>query len=149
MRPTPAVTELSLGAWLVKARPGQAPIDEWFESDFAAVTTRCVRPTYRARMIRVGQPVLLWLSGGDARLPSGIYAHGHTTGAVRVEDEDGPVMPVALRGIDPVVPRTDLMAHPGLRELEVLRMPAGGNPSFVHRDAYDELCASFPQVGPP
>ena len=78
-RLTPAVTELSLGAWLVKARPAQAPIDEWYRSDFAAVTTRCVRPTYRARMIRPGQPVLLWLSGGDARLPSGIHAHGHTT----------------------------------------------------------------------
>jgi hypothetical protein len=145
---TPAVTELSLGAWLVKAAPGRAPIDEWVESDFAAVTTRCVRPTYRARMIRAGQPVLLWLSGGDVRLPSGIYAQGRTTGAVRVEDEDGPVMPLVLRGIDPVVPRTDLLALPGLRDLEVLRMPAGGNPSFVPHDAYAQLRASFPQVGP-
>ncbi len=149
MPPAPAVTELSLGAWLVKARPAQAPIDEWIQGDFAALTTRCVRPTYRARMIRAGQPVLLWLSGGGARFPSGIYAHGHTTGAVRVEDEDGPVMPVVLRGVDPMVPRTDLLALPGLCDLEVLRMPAGANPSFVDRDAYDRLCASFPQVRPP
>jgi hypothetical protein len=123
-------------------------MDEWIENDFAGVTMRCVQPTYRARMVRAGQPVLLWVSGGDPRRPSGIYAHGRTTGEVTVDDEDGPVMPVALRGIYPVVPRTDLLALPRLRDLEVLRMPAGGNPSFVHRDAYDELCASFPQVGP-
>ena len=141
-----AVTEATLGAWLLKADPRRAPMQEWLASDFRSVTTRCVRATYRTEVVRAGQPVLLWLSGRHPDFPPGIHAHGRTTGPVRVDDEDGPVLPVRLRRTDPVVPRGELLATPGLNGIEVLRMPAASNPSWLDRAAWEALCERFPQV---
>ncbi len=45
-----------------------------------------------------------------------------------------------------MVPRAELLATPGLHGLEVLRMPAGSNPSFLDRDAWETLREQFPQV---
>jgi hypothetical protein len=145
-RPTRAVTEESLGAWLLKVDPTHAPMAEWLSTDFATVTSRCVRPTYRSRLVRDGHPVLLWVSGSDPAFPPGIHAHGRATGPVRDDDESGPVMTVRLRTTEPVVPRAELLATPVLHDLEVLRMPAGSNPSFLDRDAWDVLREQFPQV---
>ena len=145
-RPTRAVTEESLGAWLLKVDPAHAPMEEWRRSDFATVTSRCVRATYRTQAVREGQPVLLWISGSDPDFPAGIHAHGRTTGPVRVADESGPVMSMRLRRTDPMVPRAELLATPGLHGVEVLRMPAGSNPSFLDRDAWETLRDQFPQV---
>ncbi len=93
---------------------------------FAGVETWCVRPTYRTGLVAAGQPVLLWVSGTEPGLPSGIHAHGRTTGPAG----DG-VMPVVLAPLAEPLLRPDLVAHPELASLEVLRMPAGSNPSYV------------------
>jgi hypothetical protein len=143
---TRAVTESSLGAWLVKATPAGLPVEEAMQSGFRSVTSRCVRPTYRAGLIREGQPVLLWVSGGDARHPAGIYASGHTTGPVRRGVEL--TMPVSLRGLDPVVAREEILTEPTLVTLEVIRMPAGSNPSYLDTEQYRALLSAFPQVAP-
>ena len=124
------MTQASLGAWLLKADPTRAPMAQWRRTGFASVTSRCVRATYRAELVREGQPVLLWISGQDVEHPAGIHAAGRTTGPV-VEDDDGPAMQLALSAVDPVVLRSDLLAEPDLSRLEVIRMPAGSNPSFV------------------
>jgi len=145
---TRAVTERSLGAWLVKANPGSLPIEETVRTRFADITSRCVRPTYRTGVVREGQPVLLWVSGNDRRHPAGIYAAGHTTGPVDLE-ASSPEMPVRLRAIEPAIPRQEIRTHPVLAGIEVIRMPAGSNPSYLDAEQYRVLLRDFPQVAPP
>jgi hypothetical protein len=140
-----AITEDTLGAWLVKASPAALPIEELVRTGFADITSRCVRATYRTKLIREGQPVLLWVSGNDPRHPAGIYASGRATGPV---DEDGPTpeMPVRLRPVRPAVHRQEILHHPTLSAIEVIRMPAGSNPSYLDAEQYDALLHAFPQV---
>ncbi|MET0999166.1 MAG: hypothetical protein ABWX73_10655 [Marmoricola sp.] len=130
----------------MKASPAGLSVDEAVRTGFEAVTSRCVRPTYRAELIREGQPVLLWVSGRDPRHPAGIYAVGHTTGPVARGEELA--MPVRLQRLDPVVAREEIVADPTLASLEVIRMPAGSNPSYLDREQYAALLAAFPQVSP-
>jgi hypothetical protein len=143
--PGRALTTGSLGAWLLKASPAGGALDEPVRTGFASVTTRCVRPSYRTALVTSGQPVLLWVSGRDPGLPPGVHAAGWTTGPV-ADSPDGPVMAVRLAPVLPVVPRDALAADPVLARLEVLRMPAGSNPSYLDVEQYDALCAAFPQV---
>ena len=140
-----AITEDSLGAWLVKASATSLPIEELVGTGFADITCRCVRATYRIELIRENQPVLLWVSGNDPRHPAGIYASGHTTGPV---DDAGstPEMPVRLQAVRPAVHRKEILDHPSLSGIEVIRMPAGSNPSYLDAEQYDALRHAFPQV---
>jgi hypothetical protein len=140
----PAVTENTLGAWLVKASPANLPVAELLRDGFASVTSRCVRPTYRVDLVAAGQPVLLWVSGRDPRHPAGIYAAGETTGPAERGDELS--MPVRLQAVEPPVRREEILAVPGLADLEVLRMPAGSNPSYVDGAQYRTLRQAFPQL---
>ena len=112
---------------------------------FSTITTRCVRPSYRTSLVAPGQPVLLWVSGQDRSHPAGVYAEGRTTGVVRAEGDDL-VLPVSLTPLEPAVRRVELLAHPLLAQLEVLRMPAGSNPSYVTEEQLEALRAGWPQV---
>jgi hypothetical protein len=141
----PALTASTLGAWLLKADPAQGAVEELARSGFATVSTRCVRPSYRTSLVEAGQPVLLWVSGRDPRHPPGLHATGWTTGPVDA-GPDGPLMPVRLEPLVPPVPRQALVEHPTLGSIEVLRMPAGSNPSYLTVSQYAALCAEFPQV---
>ena len=145
MAASPLLTADSLGAWLLKASPAAGAVDELARSGFSTVTTRCVRPSYRTALVRSGQPVLLWVSGRDPRHPAGLHAAGRTTGPVE-DSPDGPVMPVRLAPLAPIVPREVLTADELLGSIEVLRMPAGSNPSYLDVAQYAALCAAFPQV---
>ena len=140
-----AITEGTLGAWLVKASPASLPIEELVRTGFVDITSRCVRATYRTDLVRSGQPVLLWVSGNDPRHPAGIYASGHTTGPVD-EVAPKPEMPVLLRAVQPAVNRKEILDHPTLSCIEVIRMPAGSNPSYLDAEQYDALLQAFPQV---
>jgi hypothetical protein len=140
-----AVTESSFGAWLVKASPVALPLPELVRTGFARITSRCVRPSYRTELVREGQPVLFWVSGNEPRHPAGIYAHGHTTGPVHTPGGEA-VMPVRLLGVAPAVSREEILAVPGLSGLEVLRMPAGSNPSYLDVGQYRTLRQHFPQL---
>jgi hypothetical protein len=141
----PAVTAASLGAWLLKAAPDGGAVEELARHGFEDVTVRCVRTSYRTRLVEPGQPVLLWVSGADDRHPSGIHATGETTGPVR-HGPDGPVMPVRLRAVRPFVPRRALLADPTLAGAEVLRFAAGSNPSYLDAEQWAALRTAFPQV---
>lgn len=123
-----ALTLDTLGAWLVKTRGASPSTRASALSGFAGVTTRCVRPSYRTELVAAGQPVLLWVSGAEADHPAGIHAYGRTTGPV----VDG-VMPMSLTPLDVPVLRSELVGHPDLSALEVVRMPAGSNPTYVTR----------------
>jgi len=140
-----AVTEGSLGAWLVKASPASLRIEEQLRTGFVEITSRCVRLTYRIDLIRPQQPVLLWVSGSDRRHPAGIYACGHTTGPVDL-DAPSPEMPVRLHAVEPVIHRDEILADPMLSGIEVARMPAGSNPSYLDTEQYLALQEAFPQV---
>ena len=150
------VTAANLGAWLVKARPD--PHAELAPADVTTISTRCLRPSYRTDLIEGGHLVLLWISGTSTSQPAGIHAHGRATGTV-VEDTSGSrqpgpgprrqstvLMPVALRPLAPPVLRADLLGHPVLSRIEVLRMPAGSNPSFLTREELAALRRTWPHV---
>lgn len=143
-----AVTAGTLGAWLFKSTPAALPVAEVLRTGFGTVTGRCVRPGYRTDLVRAGQPVLLWVSGRDPEHPAGIYARGRTTGAGAYDGSE-PFVPVRLCAVEPTVPRVELLAHPVLAWAEVIRMPAGSNPSYLEVAQYAALCADFPQVGAP
>lgn len=141
-----AVTAETLGAWLLKVSPRASDVRELVRTRFADVTHRCVRPGYRADLVRPGQPVLLWVSGGDPATPPGIHAQGRTTGVPSPGPGSQLDLPVVLSPLAAPVPRSELLAHPTLGRLEVLRMAAGSNPSFLTRSELRDLRAQWPQV---
>lgn len=149
-----ALTSKTLGAWLIKASRAATPIEELLRTDFRGLTRRCVRRTYRVGLVRSNQPVLFWLSGNDTSFPAGIYAQGVTTGPVEAERpvELGAsgggalILPVRLEPVDPPILRSELLRHPSLCRIEVIRMAAGSNPSFLTVDELAEVRADWPQV---
>jgi hypothetical protein len=105
--------------------PGWAP-------GTARSLTRCVRASYRLELMAAGQPCLLWLSG---RTEPGVHALGAVTGPVG-EDDGGPVIPVRLDLLREPVPRAQLLADPRMQDAEILRMPAGSNPSWLSAEQF-------------
>jgi hypothetical protein len=89
--------------------------------------TRCVRRSYRLELMAAGQPCLLWLSGQDR---PGVHALGVLTGGAET-DGDSWAVPLRLALLSEPVPRAELLTDPVAREAEVLRMPAGSNPSWL------------------
>lgn len=134
----------TLGAWLVKASGAAASTREHVGSRFAHAHSWCVRPTYRTALVAAGQPVLLWVSGSEPGLPAGIHARGRTTGPAR-----GGVMPVEFVALRDPLMRSELVGHPGLAGLEVLRMPAGSNPSYVTPQQLEVLVEMCEELGRP
>ena len=133
-----ALTADTLGAWLFKATGSEPATQAHLRTGFADVRARCVRPTYRTDLVAAGQRVLLWVSGTGA----GVHAHGHTTGPAR----DGEV-PLVLTPLDPPLLRSELVGHADLAGLEVLRMPAGSNPSFVTPAQLEVLVGMREELG--
>ncbi len=115
-------------AWLIKSRSLPVEIDPGWAPGEERELTRCVRRSYRLELVSPGQPVLLWVSG---RVQPGVHAVGTVSGPVRPDDDDGPVLPVRLTSLPDPVDRGELLADPGFRTAEVLRMPAGSNPSWL------------------
>jgi hypothetical protein len=99
--------------------------------------TRCVRPSYRLGLMAAGQPCLLWRSGRDR---PGVHALGVLTGGA-VDGDGGPVVPVRLTALAEPVLRADLLPDPAFRDAEVVRMPAGSNPSWLSAAQYAAVLA--------
>jgi hypothetical protein len=126
------LTAPDVACWVVKSnRPPTALVPGWSPGATAALS-RCVRLSYRLTLMRPGQPCLLWVSGRDH---PGVHALGELTGEV-AEDDGGPAVPVAFTLLAEPVPRAALLADPAARDAEVLRMPAGSNPSWLSADQY-------------
>jgi len=104
----------------------------WAAPGTARSLTRCVRRSYRLELLAAGQPCLLWLSGPT--LP-GVHALGTIEEPVSTDD-DGPVVPVRLVLLAEPVPRGELLVDPRMRSAEVLRMPAGSNPSWLSAEQF-------------
>jgi hypothetical protein len=138
-----ALTLDTLGAWLLKATGAAPSTRAHVSSGFAGVETWCVRPTYRSDLVAAGQAALLWVSGNEPGQPAGIYAYGRTTGRA-----GGGVMPLTLSPLSAPLLRSELAGHPELRAMEVLRMPAGSNPSYVTQAQLATLVEMCPELGP-
>jgi hypothetical protein len=106
---------------------------------------RCVRPSYRLTLLRRGQPCLLWVSG---RVDPGVHALGGLTDAV-AETAEGPVVAVRWTLLAFPVPRAALLGDPAARDAEVLRMPAGSNPSWLSAGQYAAVLSRVARSGRP
>lgn len=140
-----AVTLADLGAWLMKARGGEPSTQAHVREGFASVESWCVRSSYRTALVAPGQPVLLWVSGGQRDPAAGIHAFGTTTGEVTGPPDDM-IVPLRLEPLAPTVLRVELVGHRLLADLEVVRMPAGSNPSYVTREQLAALRELRPEL---
>lgn len=127
------VTAENLGAWLLKGNADLTDLRGRFARD-PRVERWCVRPGYRARLMRAGQPVLLWASGSRRRdVPYGVWGAGRLTGPAHQDPDGGWHVPLDLlvAAPDRWVSRAEIRADVRLAGLEVLRQPQAANPSFV------------------
>ena len=140
------LTAPDVGCWVVKSNRLPAVLAPAWMPGGTVALTRCVRPSYRLTLMRRGQPCLLWVSGRDR---PGVHALGELTGEV-AETDGGPVVPVAFTLLAEPVARAALLADPAARDAEVLRMPAGSNPSWLSAGQYAAvlaLAAGDPALG--
>ena len=116
-----------VACWVLKTTRPPAEIAPRWRPGTAQQLTRCIRASYRLDLMAAGQPCALWLSGRDR---PGVHALGELSGPPG-HDADGPVVPVRLVLLPEPVDRAELLAEPAARDAEVLRMPAGSNPSWL------------------
>jgi hypothetical protein len=121
------LTPDDVACWVLKTA-GEAVVGD---------VSRCVRPSYRLGLMAPGQPCLLWRSG---RHEPGVHALGVLTGPVR-DGGGGPVVPVRFTRLPEPVPRAELAEDPVFGEAEVIRMPAGSNPSWLSAAQYAVVLA--------
>jgi hypothetical protein len=136
-----AVRTETLGAWLIKVRGAEPETVEHLRDGLSQMRSRCVRPSYRTRLVASGDLVLLWVSGSHTAHPAGLYGHGHATGRVA-----GDRFPLEALPLGEPLLRAALVAHPVLVDLEVLRMPAGSNPSYVTPEQFAALADLRPEL---
>lgn len=142
-----------VGAWMLKAHPSVWDIGAALRSGTELDWWR-LAPGYRADLVDEGHPCALWITRGDSRVPSGLWALGEITGAPHedVGDPDDdlwrdeaarrqlrPQVPVRLRVLERPVPREAIQDDPRLHSLEILRVPRIGNPAAITPDEWDAL----------
>jgi hypothetical protein len=133
---------------VLKTTRSPAAIDPEWAPGAARSLTRCVRRTYRLDLVAAGRPCLLWVSG---RQSPGVHALGAVHGpAERDGTPDDPgraVLPVRLVRLAEPLPRAELLGDPRMRAAEVLRMPAGSNPSWLSPDEFAAVLDRVPPAG--
>lgn len=131
------LTADDVACWVLKSnRPPDAVLPGWLPGATAELD-RCVRPSYRLELMRPGRPCLLWISG---RRRPGVHALG-VLAAAPADGADGPAVAVRWTRLAEPVERAELLADPAVRDAEVLRMPAGSNPSWLSPAQYDAVLA--------
>jgi hypothetical protein len=136
-RPVRRLTAGDVACWVLKtSRPPEEIAPGW-RPGAEQELTRCVRPSYRLDLMAAGQPCLLWLSG---RRQPGVHALGMLSGPPDVDA----VVPVRLTLLAEPVGRAELLADPEARAAEVLRMPAGSNPSWLSHAQFAAVLARVP-----
>ena len=139
------LTSEEVGCWVVKTRSAPEELVPGWQPGTERTLIRCLHPSYRLALMAEGQPCLLWLSG---RRDPGVHALGRLAGAV-ADDDSGPVVAVRLTLLAGPVDRAELLADPDVRDAEVLRMPAGSNPSWLsHRQFRAVLARTAAGTGP-
>jgi hypothetical protein len=143
--PVPRLEPGDVACWVLKSRAAPEQIAPGWRPGSEHELDRCVRRSYRLELMTPGQPCLLWVSG--AREP-GVHALGEVTAAA-VEGDDGPVVGVRLTRLAEPVARAELLASPAARDAEVLRMPAGSNPSWLTAAQYAAVLGLLGPVSSP
>jgi hypothetical protein len=133
----PRLTAADVACWVLKSTRPPALLEPGWRPGTARTLHRCVRPSYRLDLMTPGSPVLLWVSGRDR---PGVHALGVLTGPAQPTG-DGPAVEVRLTALADPVPRAELLADPAARDAEVLRMPAGSNPSWLSAAQYAAVLA--------
>ncbi|GAA3391360.1 hypothetical protein [Cryptosporangium minutisporangium] len=130
------VTAENLGAWVLKGNADRVDLAGRF-ADEPRVGQWCVRPGYRARLMRAGQPVVFWASGSRA----GVWGVGRLTGPAELLDDGGWHVPLDLAiAPEPLrVPRSVLRDDARLADIEVFRQPQASNPSFLTVEQFAAL----------
>lgn len=148
-----------VACWVLKTRtPPDGVVPGWAPGA-PALLSRCVRRSYRLDLLRPGQRCLLWLSGP---VDPGVHAIGHlqepataavagAVGRTAAGTEAGTegrtaAVGVVLHRLAEPVPRAELVAHPVLAAVEVVRMPAGSNPSYLTPPQLEALLAHVGQA---
>ena len=146
------LTAEDIACWVIKSQRPPRVIAPGWRPGAEERLTRCLRRSYRVELFQPGQRSLLWLSGRDE---PGVHAIGSLVtkahprpGETRAESE----IEVALWLLSQPVPRADLLADHTLSSAEVLRMPAGSNPSYLTHPQFDALAdliapADLPAAG--
>ena len=133
-----------VACWVIKSnRPPDAVAPGW-PAGTAVELHRCVRRSYRLQLMAPGQACLLWVSGRDR---PGVHALGELT-AGPVEDQGAPAVGVRLTRLAEPVDRAELLTDPVVRDAEVLRMPAGSNPSWLSAAQYGALLGHLGRAAP-
>ena len=135
------LTTSDVACWVLKSRTAPQDIIAGWTPGRARSLTRCLRRSYRLGLMRPGQPCLLWLSGAQE---PGVRAIGTLTGEPEVPEHADPSRPelavtVSLYLLTEPVARSALLADPIFASAEVLRMPAGSNPSFLSHERWSIL----------
>jgi hypothetical protein len=81
---TDQVTRERLGAWLVRCNPDIWDIVQYVDDGNDWVDHWTVQDNYRSDLMRIGDPVVLWVAAGPRRRASpGIWGVGHVMSAAR------------------------------------------------------------------
>jgi hypothetical protein len=166
-----AVTEESLGAWVMKCNPAVWDLEGFIANGEAVIDDWTVVENYRSAMMRYGQRVLLWVTGNDKSLPRGFWGSGWITGEVEGVVDSGAdedvsdywldlearerfrfAAPMNLHVWDEPVPESEVIQVPGLDGLEVIRMRQASNPSWVtaeQLEALEPLLPEWPEIAAP
>jgi hypothetical protein len=131
------LTAGDVACWVLKStRPAEELVPGWSPGTTRELN-RCLRASYRLDLMAPGRPCLLWLSG---RARPGIHALGALAGPPEV-GPDGPAIAVRLTLLATPVPRAELLGDREACDAEVLRMPAGSNPSWLSARQYAAVLA--------
>jgi hypothetical protein len=123
----PRLLPEDVACWVIKSSRAPGSVAPGWLPGTVRELDRCVRRSYRLDLMRPGQPCLLWVSG---RQQPGVHALGELSGPAAPGD-GGPVVAVRFTRLAEPVDRAELLADPAVRDAEVLRMPAGSNPSYL------------------
>ncbi|TYP84592.1 hypothetical protein [Blastococcus xanthinilyticus] len=143
-RRTPGATA-RLGAgdvacWVVKTSVPPAELAPGWAPGQERLVDRCLHPSYRLALMSGGQPCLLWLSG---RRHPGVHAVGVLAGSP-VDGPGGATAALRLALLEEPVGRGELLADPAFASAEVIRMPAGSNPSWLTAGQFAAVLARLP-----
>ena len=137
------MTEDDVACWVLKTTRPPAAIDPGWRAGTTRSLTRCVRRSYRLDLMAAGQACLLWLSGRDR---PGVHALGELTGRAE-PDGAGWAVPVTFTLLAEPVARAELVVDPVAREAEVIRMPAGSNPSWLSAEQFAAVLSRAGESG--
>lgn len=145
----------SVGAWLLKASPAIWDIGSALR-DGTELDWWRLAPSYRAELVRPGHPCAMWVTRGDPRVRSGLWAIGEVVGEPvdDVGDPEDPLwrdlsaraqlrprVPVRLEVLHAPILREVVVEDPRLSHAEILRVPRIGNPAAFTPDEWTAVCS--------